>query len=268
MISGNPRNIKIDPQKCLKDGLCIAACPAKIMSATSNGIPEVNTRIANACINCGHCVAICPANAISVENISGETCSPVASSLPEFESLNELIKARRSIRNFKDELINPAILSEIIQATKYAPTAKNSQMLSYILVSGKKRVHELSKTVINAFRNDPGMAPVIQGFESGYDVVHRGAPHVIVALTPKAYKWATMDGAIALSYLDLLAVSKGIGTCWAGFTTYGSILSQEVANSIGVPDSHKIAGAMMLGLPSLSYKKIPNRNEINLTVVS
>ncbi len=268
MITGNPRNIKINADKCLKDGLCIAACPAKIMTPSNSGVPDINSKIASGCINCGHCVAICPSSAISVENISGEACEALPKEIASFESLNGLIKTRRSIRNFKDELVDSELLKEIISATKYAPTAKNSQMLSWILINGKERVRQLSEKVIDAFRKDPNMASIIKAFENGYDVVHRGAPHVAVVLTPKAYNWAALDGAIAISYLDLLATTKGIGTCWAGFTTYGSVLSPEVAKSIGVPETHKIAGAMMLGHPKLKYKKIPNRNETNLTVVS
>ena len=54
----------------------------------------------------------------------------------------ECIKGRRSIRKFKSEPVDHALLSEIIETASYSPSWKHTQITRYIAVEGdgnKKR---------------------------------------------------------------------------------------------------------------------------------
>ena len=48
----------------------------------------------------------------------------------------ECIKGRRSIRKFKSEPVDHALLSEIIETASYSPSWKHTQITRYIAVEG------------------------------------------------------------------------------------------------------------------------------------
>lgn len=52
--------VKIDPQKCLKCGGCVALCPV-------SGIEILEYIEVTSCIGCGKCIAFCPVGAIDEE---------------------------------------------------------------------------------------------------------------------------------------------------------------------------------------------------------
>ena len=49
----------------------------------------------------------------------------------------ECIKERRSIRKFKDQPVDHALLAEIIETASYAPSWKHTQITRYIAVEGE-----------------------------------------------------------------------------------------------------------------------------------
>lgn len=75
---------------------------------------------------------------------------------------------------------------------------------------------------------------------------------------------AVADGAIALTFAELAAVSYGLGTCWAGFVMMAA-RSEAAAAALRLPAGHKLLGAMMIGYPKVNYHRIPLRAEPQLT---
>lgn len=58
--------------------------------------------------------------------------------------LSWAIKTRRSIRNFKSEDIDDAIVNDIIEAGRYAPTGGNAQNTGYIILGTKQEAADLT----------------------------------------------------------------------------------------------------------------------------
>lgn len=257
----------LDQNKCLKDGICIEVCPCKIFAADDNSLAHIQQNLAPACVGCGHCVAICPGNAISLDKIDGGGLETIAAPLPELEKFLGLVQARRSIRSYRAEKVPTEVLVELLETTRWAPTAKNTQTHSWILLNGRENVLKLSQAVIDSFRGDEKMAGMVASFDAGYDIIHRGAPHVVVAYGPKKYKWGVFDAATALNTLELAARTRGLGTCWAGFTTWAATLDNAIGKSIGLNEDDQIYAALMLGRPSFSYKRIPLRQKLKLKII-
>jgi len=70
---------------------------------------------------------------------------------------------------------------------------------------------------------------------------------------------------IALSYLELYAYTKGLGTCFAGYLTAAANFHEPLAQALGLPQGHKCFGAVMLGYPQYKYTRIPTRNATVVT---
>ena len=70
--------IRVDRNKCVKCGLCVADCPACILDMGENG-PECH--VDRGCMSCGHCVAICPTGAMDNKYTPREEMVPVPASV-------------------------------------------------------------------------------------------------------------------------------------------------------------------------------------------
>ncbi len=256
--------ISIDRNNCIKDGACISVCPCGIFRPTESGYPDINSEAAITCIKCGHCASICPGKAIKIEELLPANYQQIQANTPSATVLANLIKSRRSIRNFKDTLVEPEKLKSILEITRYCPTAKNTQNLSWIVVNGREKVQQLSSTVIDTFRNNERMTPVVNEFDQGKDPIHRGAPQVIVCYGPEKYPWGTMDAAVAIANLELVAKAEGLGTCWGGFSTWAASTSKDVGKSIGLDESQKIFAVLMIGYAKFPYRLVPPRKPLNL----
>lgn len=260
--------LRIDENKCLRDGICLEVCPCKIFVADETGLAKIDPTTEPICVQCGHCVAVCPGSAISLDEVDGGQLPAVADNLPGLNDFFDLVQARRSIRSFKDELIPQEDLIRLLEVTRWAPTAKNTQLLSWVLVSGKQQVQDFSRAVIDVFRNDEKMAGMVQAFESGYDVINRGAPHLAIAYGPEKYKWGTFDASIAMNTLELAARAAKIGTCWGGFSTSAAALDKSIGKLAGISEENKIFAVMMLGRPNFSYRRVPKRKELRLKIIA
>lgn len=73
--------------------------------------------------------------------------------LPAMEQLTQLIRGRRSIRTYREEPVKRDVLSSLISLARYAPTARNSQQLQWLVIDDKKILITLKSEVINWMKN-------------------------------------------------------------------------------------------------------------------
>ena len=64
-----------------------------------------------------------------------------------------------------------------------------------------------------------------------------------------------------MTTLELAASATGIGGCWAGFFMRAANFHAPLQQFLDLPEKHRVYGALMLGYPRFSYKRIPVREE-------
>jgi nitroreductase len=72
------------------------------------------------CSTCTQCIAICPKQALTWDNIEPELFNK--SLYPDSKQIDELLKERRTIRDFTNKKIEKSLLEEIVSYAIYAPT--------------------------------------------------------------------------------------------------------------------------------------------------
>jgi nitroreductase len=70
------------------------------------------------------------------------------------KDLMEIIKARRSIRVYKDKALPKDVVKAILEAAKYAPTARNLQELEYKVITSKTLIGKLSEGIAAALQKE------------------------------------------------------------------------------------------------------------------
>jgi len=264
-------HIFIDHDKCKRDGFCVAACPTYVLEMPENDSVPVPVEDAyEICIRCGHCVAICPHEAISLSKMTWEDCDPLQEGLsPGIEQVEYLLKSRRSIRNFRQEPLEPETLERLIKIASRAPSGHNLQPVRWLVISGRDGVFELASLVCDwmreMMRHQGEIAAslhvdrVVDAFDKGRDRILRNAPHLIVVHAPGTMITAQPSCTIALTYFELGAWSAGLGACWAGYFTAAAGMYQPLIKALALPEGHQVFGAMMAGRRKYEYQRIPTR---------
>lgn len=257
------KRILIDRKLCTSCGRCLIGCSARIYRYDGTGAPVLADDADDRCIGCGHCVCLCPSGAITVDSITASSVTPVDTEhLPTPSQFAELVKYRRSVRNYRQEAIPPEELKELLAFLQYAPTAKNLHPLTWIVVNNPATVRELAGIAIEGVRGDERFAGMVAAWDAGYDWINRGAPCVAIATTGPDSLWYAQDGAIAAETLDLAAPLLGFGTCWAGLLMNFLTQNETLRGRLGIAGDDHIAAALMIGYPEDEiYTTAPNRPE-------
>jgi len=262
----------VDQKKCNRDGICVAECPAQVLGLEeADAFPRPTPDFDEVCLRCGHCVAVCPTGAFSLDWLPAEACPPVRAELAfSPEQAEQFLRSRRSIRVFKSEPLERAEIERLIDVACHAPSAKNMQPWSWIVIEDPSRMAELDEMLIDwvksVIRTDPGVAQtmrfprLVKRWEEGRYKMLRNAPHLIIAHVDRSWRYGVEDTALALSYLELFAPALGLGATWSGYfyTAYNAY--PPLAQAVPVPEGRKVVGAMMIGRPKFKYHRLPNRN--------
>jgi nitroreductase/NAD-dependent dihydropyrimidine dehydrogenase PreA subunit len=252
--------IEVDWERCRKDGLCVAECPSGALVADAEGGPvAADPAVCNAC---GHCVAVCPHDALVNSRVAAMDggVSPNVRSWPAPEVVDGLLRGRRSIRAYKDKPVFRETLVELIDVARFAPTASNAQEVRWIVVPDKEKMERLAGLTAAWFAGNGRQKKYSAMWEQGRDYFLRGAPALAVAYAHDGAPFGAADCAIALTFLELAAVSRGLGSCWAGLLTYAANGDPAVREALGLPDGHTVHGGLMLGYPKVRFQGVPPRN--------
>ncbi len=255
--------IRVDPARCAGDGLCVSACPAGLLRLEA-GVPVAEAGARDVCIRCGHCVAVCPTGALVNEVLPEEEFSLIDRGLlPGPEATEALLASRRSVRSFKDEAVPRETLERLLETARRAPTASNTQKVSWIMVQDPERLAGIVRETTAWMRTVPGRERYVALADTGRDMVLRGAPVLAVAHAPQDWAWLDVDCAIALTAMELAAFSLGLGACWAGLMTAASKAVPALRELIELPQGHRVGCALMLGRPAYRHRLVPPRNPVN-----
>ena len=267
--------ILVDQDLCTRCGVCSNVCTMGLIDpADENTLPKVPDAKAGMCIRCGHCEVYCPAQALLLNERPDERISlPASAGTITSEDMGYYLRKRRSVRHFTKDPVPEEKILELLDIARYAASGGNGQPVEWIVVHDKKKVRKIAaltiewmKTLVNSNHPMSGYIPVLIGaWESGSDVICRGAPHLLVATIPEGNPVAVTDGIIALTHFDIAAPAFGIGTCWAGFVAMAAMSYEPLQKELDIPSGRKCSYAMMFGHPQYKVYGLPRRKPLAVT---
>jgi nitroreductase/NAD-dependent dihydropyrimidine dehydrogenase PreA subunit len=259
----------IDETRCKRDGLCAADCPVGCIVFEKGGLPEPHEKKQAYCLDCGHCMAVCPADAIRLERFDrGST--PLDRTLDiSLDQAEQFLTSRRSVRAFRDEPVDRALLGRVLAVTGYAPSGHNARPTRWIVARGREKVAEAAGVVaawmdaearaLSPVAEALHLAGIVRAWDNGRDMICRDAPVLAVAVGPERGITPREDGVIATAYLELAATAAGLGACWCGYLMAAAAHSAGVREFLGVAGGEAVCGALLIGRPARRYAAIPPR---------
>lgn len=145
----------------------------------------------------------------------------------------EVIKGRRSIKNYSDRQIEDKKLNKILEAGSLAPSAHNNQGWKFIVVREKNIISEIFDSFVapENFKRAP-VVIVVCGINPG-EIMTCGQPRY------------TVDISIAMSFMMLEAYEQGLDTCWIG-----SYSQDKIKEILDIPNNIGIVTIMPIGYPA------------------
>ena len=174
------------------------------------------------------------------------------------ENIMDLIKKRRSIRAYKSQPIPEKIINSILEAAKYAPTARNLQQLEYKVITNKDLINKLSDGIAATIKRSKLVFPARPNMPARPSFFHN-APLLIIITGPKENHWIDSDAALAVQNVMLYATSIGLGTCFIGMARLID-RNKKLREELGISKERRIAAAVICGYadesPSEKEKKM------------
>ncbi len=166
----------------------------------------------------------------------------------------ELLKSRRSIRNYQDREVSLGLIREIIQDTCLAPSSGNGQPWKFIVVNSRDWMRKLSdeskSNLVSLIQADPESP--LRKYEAAlrnpdFNVFYN-APSLVYIAGPAESRSLAVDCALAACYFMFSAAARGLGTCWVALGS--DIRNPELLKQIGLSDGLRIMTPLILGYPA------------------
>ena len=251
----------VDEKACIGCGLCASDCLRHSIKLQNNKAAFAGVD----CFGCGHCLAICPENAVKVSGCNDDVWEISGKqTFLEEKALKMHLKARRSVRQYKDTPVEKEKIEKIIEAGRLTPTGSNLQNVRYIVV--QKEIDALEDAVLAQYKTPAGgpepSAPPPPGYS--LDRLKRGflfhkAPLLIIAVSPRE-----INACLAAMNMELMAEALGLGTVYVGLFTRPANENKKLRESLGVTEEEIIAACLAIGYPKVQYRRTAPRKAANV----
>ena len=159
------------------------------------------------------------------------------------DAVTELMMSRRSIRKYKDSLINKETLDEILKCGVNAPNGKNLQAYE-IRVLSPALIDSIKSAVV---KDNPQI-----GEREGFKNIFVDAPCVLSIAYDTTYDMSQVDCGLLGENIILSAWSKGIGSCCLGSSARwikDSPSAKPYLDKIGFSEGYELLYCIALGYP-------------------
>ncbi len=279
--------ITVDSTACIRCGACVQVCvSARVFEIRDGAAAAVRPEL---CWGCGQCVSVCPVDAIDHDQLPLEKCPLInVNHQSTGDELAALLRARRSVRTFAERPIARDAVRDLVSASRWGPSAQNSQDVDWVAIDDRARITELSKAAIDQMRLFMRLAgsPLIRWilrillgrevvtkivrnrrigdefldrWSAGSDPLFYNAPVVLIGHTRSGRAFARDDAVYSAYNLMLAAERQGLSSCQIGIFQAVIERSRKVRRMLGLPEGRSAQIILALGCPLHPFRRLVPR---------
>ena len=173
------------------------------------------------------------------------------------ESVENVIMARRSIRQYTKQTISRDTLDQIIKCGINAPNGQNRQAYEIRVVNNPQMLKEISDAVLKD-NKDMSLKP-------GADNIFFGAQTVVFIAYDTSYDLSQIDCGLLGENIMLSAWEKGIGTCCLAFPVRQMKESESCApliQKMGFSAGYNLLYCISMGYPNENPDARPRKEDM------
>lgn len=155
---------------------------------------------------------------------------------------SEVVKSRYSCKKFDGSAIDSHVLTEILEAGRVAPTAKNLQEAHIYVAQSADALAKIDSVTPCRYN-----APVVLviAFDKNNVYTYPGGK----------YQSGIEDATIVTTHLVLAAKNAGVDSCWVNCFEV-----DKLAEALGLPENEQIIALIDLGYPAEGAGPLPNHS--------
>lgn len=157
------------------------------------------------------------------------------------KEFRELVKTRRSMRQFTDELLEGDDIKLLLRAALMAPSSKGLHSYEFVVVEDKQVLASLSRCK-----------------QVGSDFLANAPLAIVVLADPSVSDVWIEDASVAATHILLQAEDLGLGACWIQVRSRqdaeGQPSEQIVKSLLGIPQERGIACIIAVGKKGMERK--------------
>ena len=178
-------------------------------------------------------------------------------SAKDSESVDNVIMARRSIRQYSKQTISRDTLDQIIKCGINAPNGQNRQAYEIRVVDNPQLLKEISDAVV---KNNKDMS-----LKPGADNIFFGATTVVFIGNDTSYDMSQVDCGLLGENIMLSAWEKGIGSCCMAFPIRLMKESESCApliQKLGFSAGYNLLYCIAMGYPNEKPDARPRKDNM------
>jgi nitroreductase len=148
----------------------------------------------------------------------------------------EQIKKRRSFRAYKSDTVSDELISEVIKAAQFAPTAYGRGAIEFLIIKDQEIKNAIFEIVDQEYIKE--------------------APVLIIPVATDQAALPVQDLSIASAHMFLQATALGLASVWKNMTPQWE---EKVREIVGVPAGFRMINIIPLGFPN--EEKIEHSDE-------
>ena len=157
------------------------------------------------------------------------------------DSFSELIRLRRSMRKFTDELLTGDEVKMLLRAALMSPSSKGLHSWEFVVVDDKAALAALS-----------------QSKQQGADFLAEAPLAVVVLGDPQVSDVWIEDASVATTQMLLQAEDLGLGACWIQIRdrrdAEGGEAEENVRRILGIPSHFRVLAIVAVGHKGMERK--------------
>jgi nitroreductase len=164
----------------------------------------------------------------------------------------DAIYTRRSIRNYKNELVPKEMIAQLLEAATMAPSGSNSQPWRFVVIQDRAALKNYSSRAKELWLQRMQGRPDPQDYKKllanpDFHLFYNAGTLVII-YGDSAMPTASLDCSLAAQNLMLAAHAQGLGTCWIGFST-AFFNSKDFKRELGISETYEAVAPVIVGYP-------------------
>jgi len=274
----------INDETCIRCARCVNICPMHHLELLEGRIQTVDDPLRD-CIACGHCMAVCPTRSIVTKGYDYHDFEDLPDKLPTLDDFLPLLKARRSMRQYRDKPVEKETIESIIDAATTAPFDLPPTDVELTVVQSREKIDEIRPLIMESFKNwvyafkNPLFTPllrlgmngaqlremkekiiplvekVLEGNEHGEDYLTYGAPAMLLFHYNRDNGLGEQNCVIAMTIAMIAAEGLGLGSCIIGLIPPAIERNREIREMLDIPNQNRPVGCLILGWPRSTYNR-------------
>lgn len=166
-----------------------------------------------------------------------------------YEEFMEVIRARRSVRNYKPDPISDELVSQVIEAGRWAPSGNNSQPFEVVVVKNADLMGKISE-ILNRVHGSKSK----QDFGAPVTLIVLGDPRLCNAYPKGPFREEILHASLSAAIENMLLASTVLGlggSVWKTVSATAGVLIKEL---LGVPQLYVLKAMLPLGYPTREVK--------------